>query len=279
MPRDAYPLVRLSAEFFLRSVDLLTQIQGNKLISGLVFIAVWHSHMRTPSAGPVGVRELARRLNLPYETVRRHAMELAKAGQCTATREGLAIVPAVLTSRANIELLRRFYNNTERMLIDMTRAGLASYEAPSKANSRRVGLSPHQMAIVVASIRQLLAGIRMLGDMWNGDVLRGLVFTAIWTANVKHVINTPHAAIQDVLPDEHRRAVSILAISNSLRLPYETVRRHAVALEKDGICRRIGRQGVVIPTSAHRKLPTGTIQAHGMLVNLLSELRSAGLKA
>ncbi|MSP74657.1 MAG: hypothetical protein EXR12_00835 [Rhodospirillaceae bacterium] len=36
IPRDAYPMVRISSEFFLRSVDLLTRVQGDKLISGLV---------------------------------------------------------------------------------------------------------------------------------------------------------------------------------------------------------------------------------------------------
>ena len=33
------------------------------------------------AVGAVGVRELSRRLNLPYETVRRHAVALARAGQ------------------------------------------------------------------------------------------------------------------------------------------------------------------------------------------------------
>lgn len=279
IPRDAYPMARLTSEFFLRSIDLLTRVQGDKLISGLVFMAVWHNHMKAPGSGAVGVRELARRLNLPYETVRRHAVALARAGQCTATRDGIAVVPSVLKSRANVAVMRKLYFNTERMLVELTRAGLAKFQLPPGAASRRGSLTPAQMAIATASTGQLLAGIRMLGDLWHGDLLRGLVFTAIWTANVKHVTNTAPAVSQTVLPDELRLPVSVLAISSSLRLPYETVRRHALALEKAGMCHRVRRRGLVVLAEAHLKLASGTVQAHGIVTALFVELRRAGLKA
>lgn len=279
IPRDAYPMARLTSEFFLRSIDLLTRVQGDKLISGLVFMAVWHNHMLDSGGGSVGVRELARRLNLPYETVRRHAMELVRAGQCSATREGIAVVPAVLKSRANVAVMRKIYFNTERMLVDLTRAGVAKFQVPPGAVSRRGNLTPAQTSIATASTGQLLAGIRMLGDLWHGDLLRGLVFTAIWTANVKHVTNTAPAVSQTVLPDELRLPVSVLAISNSLRLPYETVRRHAQALEKTGMCHRVGRLGLIVPAEAHRKLASGAVQTHGIVTALFAELRRAGLKA
>jgi DNA-binding transcriptional regulator YhcF (GntR family) len=271
-------MVRISSEFFLRSVDLLTQVQGDRLISGLLFMAIWHNHMDDPGGGAVGVRELARRLNLPYETVRRHARELVRAGQCSATREGIEVVPAVLKSRANVDVMRRIYLNTERMLVELTRAGLAKFEVPSRSAARRSNLTRDQMVIATASTRRLLAGIRMLGELWQGDLLRALVFTAIWTANVKHVTNSAPAASQTVLPDEQRLPVSVLAISNSLRLPYETVRRHATALEKAGICHRVGRQGLVVPGEAHLKMASATVQAHAILTALLADLRRAGLK-
>lgn len=290
VPRGAYPIVRISSEFFLRSIDLLTQVQGDRLIAGLVFMAVWHNHMKDPRGAPVGVRELARRLNLPYETVRRHAMDLVRANQCVSTAAGIAVRPDVVNSRANVDVLRKMYLNTERMLIELTRAGLANY-APAAAprlssprlsssrlsSPRKADLLPDQMAIATASTGQLLGGIRLLGDLWDGDLLRGLVFTAIWTANVKHVVNTQPGASEAVLPDELRRPVSILAISNSLRLPYETVRRHAIALEKSGICHRIGRQGMVVPAASHLKLVGGAVQAHTIVNSLLADLRRAGI--
>lgn len=279
VPGDAYPLARLSSEAFLRCVDLLAHMQGDELIAGLIFIALWHNQMRAPAGQAVAVRELARRLNLPYETVRRHAMKLVRTGQCTAMPMGLAVAPAVLRSRRISSSLRRLYLSVERMLLDMTRAGLASYKPPPKPVRRPAWLTPHQTTVVMAYTRQLLATIRMFGDLWNGDFLRGLVFTAIWTANVKHFVNTEIVNFQGILPDELRRPVSILAISNSLRLPYETVRRHAAALAKDGLCRRVGRQGVIVLATAHRGHASTTIQVHGMLTDLLAELRGAGLEA
>ena len=100
IPRDTYPIVRISSEFFLRGIDLLTRIQGDKLISGLLFMTVWHGQMRKPDADPVGVRELARKLNLPYETVRRHVAELVRAGQCVTAPSGISVPPAVPFSLA-----------------------------------------------------------------------------------------------------------------------------------------------------------------------------------
>jgi DNA-binding transcriptional regulator YhcF (GntR family) len=253
-------------------------VQNDKLISSLVFMAVWHSHMENPDDGAVGVRELARRLNLPYETVRRHARELTRAGQCTSTNEGIAAVPAVLRSRGNVEVMRKIYLNAERMLVELTRAGLAKFRAPSVAASRRGKLTHEQMTVAAIATGRLLAGVRILGDHWNGDVLRGLVFTAMWTGNVKHITNTAPAAIQAVLPDDQRLPVSILALSNSLRLPYETVRRHANALEKDGICVRVGRQGLVVPARTHRRFSAGAVETHRLVAGFLTELRRTGVK-
>jgi DNA-binding transcriptional ArsR family regulator len=278
VPRDAYPMVRIASEAFLRAVDLLTRLQDDGLIPSLVFLAAWYNHMQDPAGKPMAVREFARRLNLPYETVRRHAMALVRAGQCKATREGFSVVPAVLSSAPKVAALRGIQLNAERMLADLTRARLAKYVAPSGAARTRGKLLPHERAIATAATRNILAGIRMVGDFWNGDLLHGLVYTAIWTANVKHVVNTARASDQAVLPDELRRPVSILAIAHSLRLPYETVRRHAVALEKAGICHRVGRQGLVVPASVHRKLSLGTVQVHAIVTSLLVDLRRAGLK-
>jgi DNA-binding transcriptional regulator YhcF (GntR family) len=278
IPRDTYPIVRISGEFFLRGIDLLTRVQNDKLISGLIFMTLWHSLMTTTERGPVGVRELARKLNLPYETVRRHAAELVGADQCVATREGIAVRSAVLRSRSSVDVLRKIYLNAERMLLALTRVGLAKFRPPRARAPSQGALTREQTAIATVATGQLLAGARYLGDLWGGDLLRGLVFTAIWTANVKHVTNTAPAASQAVLSDDQRLPVSILAISNSLRLPYETVRRHANALEKDGICVRVGRLGLVVPASTHRRFSAGAVETRRLVADLLTELRRTGVK-
>ncbi|TAJ25824.1 MAG: hypothetical protein EPO67_19970 [Reyranella sp.] len=279
IPHDTYPMVRISSEFLLRGIDLLTRAQNDKLISGLVFAAILHNCMEHPDGGAVATRELARRLDLPYETVRRHAMELVRAGQCAATRKGIVIEPAGLGSRATTAVLRKIYLNADRMLVELTRAGLADYRSLQDGAERRGKLTREQKAVATIGMGRLLDGVRMLGDFWDGDVLRALVFTALWTANVKHVTNTAPTASRTVLQDEQRIPVSVLAIASSLRLPYETVRRHVLGLERDGVCHRAGRLGWVVPASALRKLAAGAVQTHDLLKSMFAELRRAGLRA
>ena len=124
----------------------------------------------------------------------------------------------------------------------------------------------------------LLAGVRLMRDFWSGDLLKGLVFTAIWTANVKHVTNTSRAATSSVLPDDMRQPVSVLAISRSLRLPYETVRRHADTLVREGLCVRAGRRGVFVPTQMLERTMAGSVAGHHLVVAFLDELRQGGVR-
>ena len=107
--------------------------------------------------------------------------------------------------------------------------------------------------------------------------MKGLVFTAIWTANVKHVTNTSRAATSSMLPDSQRQPVSVLAISRSLRLPYETARRHADTLVREGLCVRAGRQGVFVSTHVAEATLAGSVAGHRLVVAFLDELRSGGV--
>jgi len=59
-------------------------------------------------------------------------------------------------------------------------------------------------------------------------LVSGLVFTAIRAANTKHITNTVPGANRDLLPDSDRRPVSMMAISNSMRLPYGHLAGHDV---------------------------------------------------
>ncbi|HWA60572.1 MAG TPA: hypothetical protein VG939_04320 [Caulobacteraceae bacterium] len=95
----------------------------------------------------------------------------------------------------------------------------------------------------------------LLADITGGDLLLGVVFIAISSANTGYLAepsNDQHgyADLDDLPPDELRRPVSVLAIAESLRLPYETARRYVARLEAQGLVRRVGRQGVIVPTSA-----------------------------
>jgi hypothetical protein len=93
----------------------------------------------------------------------------------------------------------------------------------------------------------------MLGELADGELLTGLVHLAIVQANVSHVDHAPSEqgpfdGLATLPPDEVRRPVSVLAVADSLGLPYETTRRHVTKLIRSGQAVR-AKGGVVAPTS------------------------------
>jgi DNA-binding transcriptional regulator YhcF (GntR family) len=274
---DAYPVTRVSTEFHLRSFDLLTQLEGG-ITDGLIVATLIHDQLKTPRRkGGGSIRELARKLEMPAETVRRHVQELVKSGRCVSNK-GIVTVPVTaLRGRRITTFLRKVYVNTVRLLADLTRIDVAAFASASRRPVRSERLEKEQLAIAVAGTGLLLAGFRALRAFW-GDLMRGLVYTAIWTANVKHVTNTDPVANRWVVDESKRVPVSALTIARSLRLPYETVRRHADDLVRDGICVRAGRRGLFVPNSFIRRIPAGPVIIYRLVMDFLAELRRAGVK-
>ncbi len=274
---DAYPVARISTEFYLRGFDLLTEAQGD-VVDGLIVMTLVHDQAGAQRRKPAGVRALSRRLHVPYTTIRRHVEKLIEDGQCVAKDGGLLVPRAVLRSRRITTFLRKIYVNAVRLLADLTRIGVASFAATSRRPVRSGRLSREQATIAVAATGLLLAGIRALRGFWDGDVMKGLVYTAVSAANIKHVTNSAPSAIRGVLPDSQRQPVSVLGISRSLRLPYETIRRHAEALLQEGICVRVGRHGLLVPSSFYQSVPEGTVLVYRLAMDFLAELQRAGVK-
>ena len=277
IPRDAHPVTRVATEYFMRGFDALSQIQEN-VTDALIVATLVHGQVTAPRRGPVGVRELSRELGMPYETVRRRVGVLVQIRRLIARKGGLVVPAAVQRSRRVTEFLRKIYVEAARMLVALTRIDAAAFAPRSQRPAVTGRLTKEQTAIAMAAARLLLAAIRAMRAFWSDDLTKGLVFTAIWTANVKHVTNTAPAASHSILPDSQRLPVSGLAISRSLRLPYETVRRHASALVREGICTRAAGRGLVAPTVAHQRITLGTVITYRLVMDFLSELRRAGIK-
>ncbi|MDP1872703.1 hypothetical protein [Phenylobacterium sp.] len=120
-----------------------------------------------------------------------------------------------------------------------------------------------------------------LSEMFDGNLLTGLVFLTIAQGSVQH-LNRPAQfnamAVDGVFPDELRRPVSVLGISQFLGLPYETARRHTGRLEKMGYCQKVGGKGVVIPAEILRGPEVQALVRanYGHLRTLLQGLRRGG---
>lgn len=274
--RDAYPVTRVSTEFHLRCVDLLTQVEGD-LVEALIVMTLVRDQMKAPRHPAGSVRELSRKLDMPAETVRRHVHALVEGGRCVA-QDGRVFVPAdVLRGDHVTTFLRKIYVNAIRLLVDLTRIEVAAFASASRLGVQSGRLTKEQAVIAIAATGLALNGLRTLRAFW-GDLMKGLVYTAIWTANVKHVTNTAPAANRYLVPDSQRLPVSVLALSRSLRLPYETVRRHAEGLVREGIAVRAGRKGLLVPNAFIERITAGPVITHQLVMDFLAELRAAGVK-
>ena len=273
--RHVRPVARVSTEYYLRAFDSMTQLQQD-IPDAAIFMALVHGQLIAPQRKAVGVRELSRKIGMPYETVRRHAQVLVRSGKCVSSRGGLAVPLSVLKSRAITTFMRSIYVNAVRLLVDLTRIGVVAFPSASRPPSSG-RLTKEQTVIAVAGLGLLLVGMRLMRDYWAGDLMKGLVYTAIWTANVKHVANTALATSSTVLADSQRQPVSVGAVSRSLRLPYETVRRHADALVREGICVRAERQGLLVLATTHERTEAGAVTGYHLVIEFIGELRRAGV--
>jgi DNA-binding Lrp family transcriptional regulator len=274
---DAYPVTRVSTEFHLRGFDLLTAVHGD-LISGVIVMTLVRHQMGALRREAISFRELSRKLDMPAETVRRHILNLVRSSHCVVKDGGVAVSPAALRGRPVTTFLRKIYVNAVRLLADLTRVEVVAFAPSSRRPVTSGRLSREQTRIAIAATGLLLAGVRATRGYWGGDVMNGLVYTAISAANVKHVTNSASAAIRAVLPDSERKPVSVLAISRSLRLPYETTRRHAEALLKAGVCVRVGRHGLLVPARFIHGATEGSVLVYCLVKDFVAELRRAGVK-
>ncbi len=118
---------------------------------------------------------------------------------------------------------------------------------------------------------------------FDGDLTCGIIFLALVRANTQHLAETvqlSYSMNNGVIPDEVRRPASVKSISDSLNLPYETVRRHLGKLRAAGYCERVAGRGFVIPEQVLlRPEFKGVISRnHSYFQQMISRLQRAGLE-
>ena len=137
-----------------------------------------------------------------------------------------------------------------------------------------------------ANIRMLLslhAGfflncVRTVAMFEKGDLMRGLVYTAIWLGNVEHLAPTD-GPLGAEPPDAMRKPVSVRAVARALRLPYETTRRYANGLVSEGVCKRVAGQGLIVPAAVLESPAEREKQSnvYALIAKFAVDLRDAGL--
>jgi DNA-binding Lrp family transcriptional regulator len=269
---------RLSIAFLLDVIDLG---RGDRaLIDGLLLIGIVQANVSLVTREPdlqrtyaaydtpppdalrraVSVSAIANSLRLPYETVRRRVAGLERKGLCVVDERGVYVPNRVLTSPEHMagsfavfERLRQLYYRLKDLGV------LRSFPEAD----------PQPPVDLVRAI------MRVFGDYFLrtvdavsrgvGDLMAGLVLLGVLTANTEHLpdheAGADGAEAEAFVPDSLRRPVSVAALARRLRLPEETVRRHASQLVADGRCAR-APQGYLIP---------GAVLARPLWVALMGE--------
>ena len=151
----------------------------------------------------------------------------------------------------------------------------------------------HSDASTVGTRRATLVSLAFIVDAANisragGDLLEPLVFAAIVQANLAGLRHDPelqrlYGASGEALPDAARRPISVHAVAQSLRLPYETVRRRVRRLIDQGRCVAApapppAHAGVYVPRAAITSARHAAVQAARMerLMRLHDDLVRTG---
>ena len=119
----------------------------------------------------------------------------------------------------------------------------------------------------------------VMAEVGGGELLHGLIQTAIVDANVAHLAPPESRALgglESIPPDHLRKPISISALARSLKIPYETTRRHVSRLLDEGICVKVEDQGVIIPAAKIAEVKAVTALHYDNLKKLLVSLREAG---
>lgn len=113
------------------------------------------------------------------------------------------------------------------------------------------------------------------------DLIDSLLFATIIASNVAPL--TQDASLQltyasSPAPPEARRPVSVNAVAQSMRIPFETARRRIRAMEKAGIL-EVSARGVVAPPSILQRpdFIEGIVQRHERVGRFYRDLAAAGV--
>ena len=132
--------VRLMSDYLLRTAEAVVGRTGD-LVSGLTVMPLLAQAAGADPGRPaaaVTVAGLARRIQLPAETVRRHAAGLVAAGLCEAGANGVSLADPALASPEWRSLLRENAIALQRLFAGLAERGVvAAWERTGASNGGR----------------------------------------------------------------------------------------------------------------------------------------------
>lgn len=252
------PGARVAAAYFLDCAERITRLLGEDLGPAIAFLGVVRAnvaHLARSADGapvedqvraPVSIYRLAENLSMPYETARRYVGRLVEAGLCLRTAEGAVVTAAVLERPGFTTLVQETGDSTTRFRADLEALGvLLPPPRPSQ--------SPEDLRWVARlSTAYFLDYLRYVTTALGADPITALVFLAVYDANAEPVRANPDISLALPAPDavradELRDPATVYRVAKTLSLPYETARRHARRLVRDGWCVAAPDGGLIVP--------------------------------
>jgi hypothetical protein len=132
LPASRYPVdsgvpvrgaVRLVSDYLLRTAEGFVAHFGD-LVSGLVGMAVLCASSEPTGGRATPMNALAEQLQMPMETVRRHALGLVEAGKCERTRGGLVISEGSLETAPLSDIFRENAAHVQRLFAGLAERGV-----------------------------------------------------------------------------------------------------------------------------------------------------------
>jgi hypothetical protein len=304
-------VTRLAIDFLLQAVQFVTLHLDGDILAGLAVLALLQGNFsqnddKSPAsearsrrdARPVSVQSLARSLKTPPETMRRCVARLIEQDWCIRVPKKGVVISDSEAARAKSErLMADIRAAFLRMLsdlksinfdFDLMDRGIGDREGiRGSPGSAARGRSPEASGPKNNLDRIVLDfGLRMVDGStapFGDDYVLTCVFAAIMSANASRIAYDPqqawrYGAYESPPPDDERRAVSLVEISQLLAIPYETTRRYANTLIERGYCIRDERKALLIPAEV---LQSPAALAIGFeivkrFVQMVSELKRMG---
>ena len=133
------------------------------------------------------------------------------------------------------------------------------------------------------STEYFLRTAQLISENLGGELTMAVVLRAVVAAHTSYLdqdvaTSVEFASLEGVPPDELRRPVSVMAIAQSLYLPFETTRRHVNKLIKIGLCKRV-QGGIIAPAASMREATRheATLANMANLRRLYRSLKRAGV--
>ncbi|MFZ5720744.1 MAG: hypothetical protein ACOY5Y_14900 [Pseudomonadota bacterium] len=181
---------------------------------------------------PVSVNAIAASLGLPFETARRRIKRLVALGVCAATPDGVVVPAAFLVSPAYVQSVLLGHERLRRFYVELREANLIHGLPPAAFEEHEVPVRAAARLLADYVLRSCEGLLREAGSAVSALTLVALLAEAL--------------AGRDGDPGGPHAPLPVKALAARLRLPAETVRRHAGAFVDEGLCLRTSA-GLVLP--------------------------------